>query len=235
MKSLQTLIAWLKAGSLHQPCPLCHLPAPLQQLCADCYTALPWNSSACYRCAQPLDTTAQLCGHCLASPPPFHHSLAPLLYQGDAIELLQRYKYQAHRAIEPILQQLLLQQVIAHYPQASMRPAAILPMPLAYSRYWRRGFNQAQRLALPLSRQLCIPLYTAQRTRRTPALEQFTKAQRIAQMTRAFQCPPLPEHIAIVDDVMTSQASAAALTQAALRAGAKRVDIWVVLRTPMRH
>jgi len=71
------------------------------------------------------------------------------------------------------------------------------------------------------------------RTQPTPPLESLDRQSRQRVMGKAFTVDPLPfQHVAIVDDVLTTGASAAALTKALLSAGATRVDLWVVAKTP---
>jgi predicted amidophosphoribosyltransferase len=85
----------------------------------------------------------------------------------------------------------------------------------------------ARRIQVPLAAQAC------RRVRDTPPQAALQLGERAANLREAFSCDIdlRGKRIALVDDVMTSGASLAALAQAARRQGAEEVDAWVVART----
>ena len=120
-------------------------------------------------------------------------------------------------------------------------PDALLPMPLHWRRRWQRGFNQAELLATALAAHsalaaLALPVEPrlARRIRHTPAQSALDLRQRQANLAGCFRCPPSVAglHLAIIDDVMTTGASARLLARALLDSGARRVDLWCCARTP---
>lgn len=119
------------------------------------------------------------------------------------------------------------------------RPDVIVPMPMHWKRRLHRGYNQAELLARTLSRRRNVPLRKAVRRRKaTPAQAGLTGAQRRVNVTGAFEVTN-PEavkglHILLVDDVLTTGATAASCAQALKRAGASRVTLLTLARADRR-
>jgi ComF family protein len=113
---------------------------------------------------------------------------------------------------------------------------ALAPTPLHFTRAWRRQFNQAAALAGEVSRACGKPSETALLERVKPTRSQvgLNRTQRAANMQGAFRCPPTARlsgrRIVLVDDVLTSGATANAASRALLRGGAKSVDVLVFAR-----
>ncbi len=132
----------------------------------------------------------------------------------------------------PIIQQRYLSRTD---PLAT--PDTIIAIPLHWRRYWQRGFNQSELLANSLSRQLKIPLVKALTRCRSTTMQQSLNAeQRQRNLHNAFAVtkPELIQgrRIALVDDVMTTGATATEVARTLLSAGAGEVHIWVLARTP---
>lgn len=98
-----------------------------------------------------------------------------------------------------------------------------------------RGYNQSQLIAQYLASQVKRPLKSVlQKQTRTPAQKGLTRQQRQKNLQSSFACKQKVEgkHIALIDDVMTTGATAEAASHLLKRHGAKRVDIWTLARTP---
>ncbi len=220
-----------------QYCLLCrlrsHSPLPL---CAECFTHLQANDHACERCALPLATAAgRLCGQCLAQPPALDRVIAPLVYEPHLALLISRWKFQR----EPRLTRLL-----AALWQAWVIPPAdrdlLLPVPLHWRRLLWRGFNQATLLGLEIrARQpqlATLPLRTdiLRRRRATRAQAGLSARQRGSNLAAAFRVRGDVSglRVAVVDDVMTTGATAEALARVLKDAGAADVQLWCLARTP---
>ena len=115
------------------------------------------------------------------------------------------------------------------------RPDLIVPVPLHWSRLMRRGFNQSLELARHVSAALDIPCaYRAvRRTHRTPPQVGLALGQRLPNVGRSFELrqPMQRQSVAVVDDVVTSGATANALAAALKKGGAIHVQVWALLRT----
>lgn len=208
-------------------------------LCPGCQLDLPANVSCCYRCAIPLPATAavamRVCGTCLAEPPPFVRVIAPWLYSEQLAQLVQRWKFRGETRLTPLLAALWLQRVDEPEP-----PDLIVPVPLHWRRLWQRGFNQSELLGRQL-RRACAPLAAAElapravrRTRATSAQSGMHALQRRANMRGAFTAvrPCGNLRVAVIDDVLTTGATAGAVAGALLAAGASAVEVWCLARTP---
>jgi ComF family protein len=115
-----------------------------------------------------------------------------------------------------------------------------VPVPLSAARLAERGYDQAWELARALARGLDRPAWPRALERRFDARPQtrLSRRDRQANLRGAFGPGGLPPerlagcHVALVDDVLTTGATAAEAARALLAAGAARVDLWVVARTP---
>ncbi|MEO8366185.1 MAG: ComF family protein [Pseudoxanthomonas sp.] len=202
-----------------------------RDLCAACTEALPWNASACLRCALPLPTP-DTCGACLQRPPAMGETHAVFVYGFPLDRLVPRLKFHNDLAAGRLLSGLMAEALCA-----LPRPAALLPVPLHDIRLSRRGYDQALELAGPLAQRLRIPLITdvLLRTRATAPQSELDAVARQRNLRRAFAVRAgvaLPDHVVLVDDVMTTGATLEAAAKTLLRAGVARVDAWVCARVP---
>ncbi len=117
----------------------------------------------------------------------------------------------------------------------SKLPELIIPVPLHNERLRQRGFNQALELARVLSRQLDIPIdqKSCIRCRPTDTQSRLEKSERSKNMRGAFTIRGAikSNHIALVDDVVTTGSTVSEITKLLKQHGVKRVDIWAVART----
>jgi ComF family protein len=114
-------------------------------------------------------------------------------------------------------------------------PDALVPVPLHREKARERGFNQAQWLAECWGTKANIPVWTGLiKQRSTLALEGLNRTQRRQTLKGAFNVLETPpQRVAIVDDVLTTGATAAELARVLKRAGALQVDLWALARTPL--
>lgn len=221
-------------------CLLCgQLTDDRRDLCVPCEAELPWLRGACQRCALPLPAEGLVCGRCLKRPPAFEQVIAPWRYAFPVDALITRFKHQRQWPLGRLLGELLGQHLYHAFDQGLPRPDWLLPVPLSRARQRRRGFNQAQWLADWLAGPLQLPLATdwLLRIRDTPAQQALDAAARRRNLRQAFALSPrAPDlrgrHLALVDDVLTTGATADALARLLRKAGAARVDVYCLARTP---
>jgi len=111
----------------------------------------------------------------------------------------------------------------------------VLALPLAIARQRARGFNQAQEIARAVALRLAVPqMKGLRRIRDSRPQAGLALDARARNVRGAFETvsPFDGVSVAIVDDVMTTGATLAEAAAAVLRAGARRVEAWVVARTP---
>ena len=124
------------------------------------------------------------------------------------------------------------------FDEGLSKPALLLPVPLADKRQRQRGFNQAGLLAQWLSALLQLPqqAHWLQRIVDTPAQQQLDAATRKRNLRQAFALSADSQisglHVALVDDVLTTGATAESLARLLKKAGAARVDVYCLARTP---
>lgn len=221
----------------NQMCLLCGRQGeqPLA-LCLDCETELPWLAGGCDQCALP--GPAGLCPACRLQPPPFSQVEAPLAYAFPVDALVARFKHQARWPLGRLLGALLSRHLQHRYSAGLPRPEVLLPVPLARKRLRQRGFNQAQMLAGWLAKALGLAVDNRQllRPRETLAQQRLLLAERQYNLNGAFALAAPTQlrgrHVALVDDVMTSGATARVLASLLRDAGAARVDVYCLARTP---
>lgn len=226
---LQRGSRWLQRG-MPGYCAFCMATAlPGQGWCAACLKELPWNLHACQQCGDPVAHETPLCGHCLTEPPAFTATQAGLLYQGAIKALVHDFKFHASSRAGMLLSELML------LAPPLIKANAFLSVPMHPTHARTRGFNQSHWLAERLSQQLGVPMVSsAARVKHSPSQRTLNRRQRAANLAGAFVlASPPPSHVVIIDDVVTTGSTGHALAQAALEAGASRVDIWAAARTPL--
>lgn len=211
-----------------QPCALCGTPSHDGVWCQACDADLPYLGDAhCPVCAAPTPG-GSTCGRCLQHPRSFDHTVAAFAYAFPVDKLIQAVKFSERLTLSDRLAAALAQRI-------TRLPEGIVAMPLHPLRLRERGFNQSLLLARHLAKKLGIPLLrdACHRTRNTLPQSTLPWQERDENMRKAFTCDSdlRGQHIAIVDDVMTTGASIDALAHTLRQAGAARIDAWVVART----
>ena len=227
---------WLKNK---QSCLLCDETADgIPPVCTACEIELPWLSDHCLTCALPLPAAGLTCGHCLKQPPAFEQVIVPWTYSFPVDSLITRFKHNAKWPFGRLLAELLVQYLQHRFEDDLQRPDALIPVPLANRRLRQRGFNQAAMLANWLSASLDIPCdeRLLLRTQDTDAQQALNAQDRRKNLRNAFALAPGAVvkglHLALVDDVLTTGATAQALARLLMDAGAARVDVYCLARTP---
>lgn len=238
--------------SLHH-CLLCHCTSD-KQICQNCLADFFHQSTAsCSRCALPLPIETidhqkeRICGECLAltgrQPSRFntrHYRYfdtteAVYLYRGALPSVLKQFKEQRNFTAGKILAELFCLHITEKYHNSNTAPDLLIPVPLHWRQRWRRGFNQSSWFAKHLSQKLMIPYRDGfSRAGKVTTQKKLSRSQRLHLPNNTFTTTMNLKdlHIAIIDDVMTTGATANAMAVAAKRAGAKHVSIWVLARTP---
>jgi ComF family protein len=217
-------------------CLLCGAPGEAgRDLCAGCALDLPYNLSACARCARPFLIPlpdGAICGDCERRPPPFEACLTAFRYEGAIPFLITGAKFHGRLNAARLLGQCLAEHV---RESADDWPEALLPVPLHPHRQRTRGYNQALEIARVTGRALSLPVEPRLiiRTLATPPQTGLTARARRRNIQGAFkaQADLKGRSLAIVDDVLTTSSTAAELSRVLLEAGAARVDVWAVART----
>lgn len=220
-------------------CPLCSRllgPSPHPPFCRSCLAALLLPSPPCCpRCALPYPTeggTDHHCEACLRQPPPFERIYPLGEYGGPLREAITAFKYHGRLDLDRPLGRLL-----ANRLREMAKPDdfdLILPVPLHPQRLRQRSYNQSLLLARVLSRELKRPLQSRRlrRIRPTPPQQGLSAALRQANLRRAFALaePLRGEHVLLIDDVVTTTATARECSRVLLDGGAAAVTLAVLAR-----
>lgn len=204
----------------------------LPNLCPDCLGDLPRTGAACPVCATPLPKSA-ICPACQRHRPPFGLTLAPFHYAPPVNHLVVLMKFRGNLAAARVLGELLAEYLLESPLE---KPEMLIPIPLHASRLRARGFNQAVELSREIGRRWQLPVRTDRviRQRATlPQTELRDRAARARNVRRAFALAgPVSgvEHVALLDDVMTSGATVTEVARLLRRAGVARVDVWCCCR-----
>jgi ComF family protein len=224
-------------------CPGCNemVDAP-GQICVACFGQIGFISRPfCTCCGVPFAHAGQagsdgLCPACLAQPPGFRRARAALRYDHACQKLILPLKHADRTELAGTLAQ--------HMARAGAELLAgadcLVPVPLHRDRLRERRYNQSALLAQALGRRVPRPvlLDTLQRHRATPSLGELGAAARIATLQGAFSLRPgraaaiIGRHVLLIDDVLTSGATASECARILLAAGAATVDVLVAARVP---
>jgi ComF family protein len=196
------------------------LDALAPRRCAGC--SLPAGAAVCEACLE-------LC-HLLPQPEPraaaFGRVHAALPYDPPVRGLVHHAKYRGDRAAAGVLGALVMERLWGALGQAT--PAAVVPIPLGRRRRRARGYNQAALLAQALAHQADAPLSEECGRLRDTAPQVGRRGEdRRANLRGAFawRGPPLRgATVWLVDDVVTTGATLAAVATALQQAGAARIE-----------
>lgn len=179
----------------------------------------------------PLDEQGQ-CGLCRRGLTGFDAAYTFGSYEGELRQLIHLFKYGRIQTLARPLGKLLL---IALPREKSFD--LIVPMPLHWTKRWQRGFNQSELLAREVSRRWNVPLRRlVRRIRFTAAQAGLTNAKRRDNVAGAFRArnAAAGKRVLLIDDVMTTGATAGACALALKRAGAAHVTLLTLARVDRR-
>jgi ComF family protein len=224
-------------------CPCCDAGVNRQgQLCMACFGQTNFvGDPRCARCGVPFASALQagtdgLCPACIEAPPLFRQARAALRYDEQARRLILPLKHGDRTELAPVLASMMARAGAGLLTQAQV----LVPVPLHRRRLRERRYNQAALLALTIGRMAGRRVVPdgLQRIRRTAPLDDKSAAERAAEVggsiaVRAARAARFAgASVLLIDDVMTSGATANACAQALLGQGAAAVDVLTAARVP---
>lgn len=235
LRSLPGRFLRLPAGGPRQ-CPLCRQWTG-EPLCSACRSRFVSPIPRCGRCALHLPSEGAPCPHCIRHPLPFERCICAGDYTFPWDRLITRLKFHGE-----VAEAAPLASALSGAVRRAAAPADVLllPVPLSPARLAERGLNQSWEIARRIARELDLPADAGAllRLRDTPHQVGLPRQKRLQNLRGALCVEPARQRslegrvIALVDDVMTTGATAAACADVLLRAGAASVQAWVVARTP---
>jgi ComF family protein len=242
--ALRKSASWLLDAILPPRCLKCgELVADSGALCGACWPELRFlGPPCCACCGLPFEFEmgeGSLCGACTADRPLYNRARAALAYDDASRDLVLRFKH-ADRIDGAATFAGWMARAGAELVAAA---DIIAPVPLHRWRLVRRRYNQAAVLANAIGRargKLVVPDLLVRR-RATPSQGHLGRSQRRRNVAGAFSLHPGQAQVAkgarilLVDDVLTTGATAEACVKALRNAGASAVDLLVLARVVRVH
>lgn len=215
-------------------CVVCARPVEKASgLCPACFRRMPFiERPYCERLGTPFDEDLgerTLSPAAVAAPPAFGRARAVARFEGPARDLVHRLKYGDRTDLGPLLGRWMARAGAEILDGAD----ALVPVPLHWRRLWGRRFNQAALLAGGMASACGAPVAVDVLRRGKPTRSQvgLSASERARNLQGALQVPEAERirvkgrALVLVDDVMTTGATANAAARVLLRAGAARVDV----------
>lgn len=241
-------IAWVRRAGrrlrslLYPPaCLLCRQPldADRAPFCDACRADMsPPQPPLCLRCGLGVrgayDALA-ICPSCRRRPPAFDRACAPFAYESRVREAIHAFKYHGHHRIGRWLAAEMAATAERSLPLNELRAVVAVPMHPLKRRL--KGANPAEDLARALAETLRLPHQSAllRRRRWTPTQTRLRPSQRFRNVRDAFapgRSHPADGAVLLVDDVLTSGATAHACALALRASGARAVFVLTAARAP---
>lgn len=180
-----------------------------------------------------------ICASCLKKAPPFDRCLPAFIYSYPVNHIIQRIKYSRQISLLPIFSRTLAE-ILCHSYSGLEWPEVIIPVPLHKQRLRHRGYDQALLLGKEVQKklkpvqQIKLDYRLVQRSRNTPAQQELPARKRRKNIRAAFSLTTTfdYQHVAIVDDVVTTGETVGEITRLLKKHGVETVDIWCLARTP---
>lgn len=237
-KSLER--AWFSASDLIWPrfCLVCEAaqsePAEVC-ICPACVSVITTDPHlTCPRCSSTVGPHADVsegCARCRNEKYRFGSVTRLATYDGKVRDTILDIKRPGGDALAEALGTLFA--TFRRERLMASAPHVIVPVPLHWSRWWIRRHNQAEAIARGISEVLGVPMRRAiRRVQATPKQASVTAVERRKNLVGAFRSTSFPSvrglRVLLVDDVLTTGATADAATEAVLAAGAAQVHVAVL-------
>jgi len=219
-------------------CPSCRDLVTDSGLCPACWSKLAFIAPPyCPRLGIPFaydPGPGILSMQAIAHPPAYQRARAAVRYDDVARALVHAFKYGDRMDLAPMIGRWMARAGHELLGDAD----ALVPVPLHWRRLWTRRFSQSAALAEQISRESGIAVAHAalKRVKATAQQVGLSRKDRATNVQGAFRVAPAakPEvagrRLIVIDDVLTSGATADACARALLRAGAAQVDVLVFAR-----
>ncbi|HXK09020.1 MAG TPA: ComF family protein [Vicinamibacteria bacterium] len=205
-------------------------------LCGPCWESLPRHHAVACRCGLPLLPGRVVCGRCRRGRQPFAAGASLGPYEGTLRLVLHELKYGRRRRAGKRLAEVLLEEPAVRALVGSSD--VLVPVPLHPRRLRERGFNQSALLAQEIGRRAGRPVCADALVRRLDTAPQtgLPAAARRRNVEGAFavrrRASVTGRTVTLVDDVLTTGATAFACARRLREAGASEVRLLTVARVP---
>jgi ComF family protein len=232
-------IRWGLAALLPPRCLLCGRTVESEALCAACWGELRFLAApVCESCGIPFEADpgpGAVCGACAIAPPVFARARAAFVYDPASRGLVLGFKHGDRTDAAPAFGAWLQRAGTDLLADADM----LVPVPLHWTRLFARRYNQAALLAREVAARAGRPIDASLlvRRRRTPPQGALGRAARERNLAGAIAVPVkarariVDKRILLIDDVLTTGATAETCARALMGAGARAVDVLTLAHT----
>src|SRR5580698_8725975 len=219
-------------------CAACRAPVEGRGLCPSCWSKLSFITRPyCERLGIPFaydPGPGILSMEAIADPPAYNRARAAVRFDEISRGLVHAFKYGDRLDLAPMMGRWTSNAGRELLAEAD----ALVPVPLHWRRQWARRFNQSAMLASAVAKESGVPIAfgALKRVKATAQQVGLSQKERAANIQGAFKVPEIGRaavagrRLVLVDDVLTSGATAEGCARALLRAGAANVDVLVFAR-----
>ena len=217
-------------------CVWCERPTnPDEHLCVDCLPLFISDYCRCKRCASPLPPVVpnETCSRCETAKWRFHAVVTLGPYRGRLREAVILMKKKPFELLRRAVGELIAEELQKQFANSS---PLLISVPNHWTRTWLRSVCQASSLAQSISRSTDWPLLrgVVRRSRKTAKQGMLSWTERTHNVRGAFKLRPtqriVGRHVIVVDDVLTSGATADEIAKVLLAGGASKVTVAVAAR-----
>ena len=198
----------------------------LYSICDDCMKLLPFNNGkTCVKCSEPIGNMSQYCIHCKNEKPRYKKNVSVFLYKEPIDKFIRELKYDNKKYLADTLSNFIASEVV----KMAVNFDYVVPVPIHFDRYKKRGYNQAELLCSSLKDKLSlnVDISILTKSRYTRSQANLTRNERIENLRDSFKVEDKTKvkgkTILLVDDVFTTGTTINECAKTLLDAGAKEV------------
>jgi len=198
--------------------------------CPDCYAHLPFNGkSICAHCGRSTLEPVKFCDDCTGIEWTYHSARSPFYYAMPVDKLIRAQKYGGRRYLAEVFSPFLAETFLKSFSEAD----ALVFVPMTKKAIKKRGYNQSELLARQLSKRVGLPvLDVMEKKADTTRQAKLTRSERLMNLKGIFsvtdKAAVRDKRVVVVDDVLTTGATAESMAYSLKKAGAKCIYVLTV-------
>lgn len=222
-------------GLLDLICPLsCAVCGNFSEtpLCSICFTSLQKAMSPlCDKCGKPCAVRVESCRDCKDKKFYFSYARSAGLYEGSFKEAIYAFKFRNYKSLAPLFAHLMVERFNFEVNEVDL----VTYVPLTQEKEMKRGYNQAELLAVEVAKLLNKPLIkTLNQMKTTEDQSKLKPVERKKNVRGAYQIASRElvqgKSLLLIDDVFTTGATSNECSKALAFAGAEEVMVLTVVR-----